>query len=436
MQTRQPLNFAACPLFTVEMFAPKRAASRGINITRWRTRGSFESSKARSPSWVGRLSDQWVKRVTHMVVAIEEQKVRSDMADLIVGDSPAMRDLRALIGRVGQSDASVLVTGPSGSGKELVARAIHEASRRSSQTFVALNCGAIPAELMESELFGHERGAFTGASQRRVGRFEEAHRGTLFLDEIGDMRFDMQVKLLRVLEDGLVQRVGGGAAIAADVRIVSATHQNIDTAIADGRFREDLYFRLGVVPIPVPSLAERVEDLPLLIAHFRKVRRSPLQARFDRSAMMRLMAHDWPGNVRELRNVVERADILFGGALLGEAEVEQLLGFRPGRTVRAIDLPQCVPDALIVPVAPRDADCGPQRRSDDGRSSDGVRSVVERPAGPIDLKLLIETLEQERIQIALEAADGIISEAARLLTLKRTTLIEKMRKYGVGKLAA
>jgi sigma-54 specific flagellar transcriptional regulator A len=186
------------------------------------------------------------------------------LESLIIGESAAIRELRGLIGRVARSDASVLVTGPSGSGKELVAQAIHRASGRAGQAFVALNCGAIPAELMESELFGHERGAFTGASARRIGRFEEAHRGTLFLDEIGDMRFDMQVKLLRVLEDGLVQRVGGGAPFVSDVRIVSATHQDIDGAIAANRFREDLYFRLGVVPIRVPSLAERVEVRRLL----------------------------------------------------------------------------------------------------------------------------------------------------------------------------
>ncbi|MEY3657310.1 MAG: hypothetical protein RL425_71 [Pseudomonadota bacterium] len=322
----------------------------------------------------------------------------------LIGESAAIRALRGLIGRVAASDASVLVTGPSGSGKELVARAIHQASGRAGQAFVALNCGAIPAELMESELFGHERGAFTGASARRIGRFEEAHRGTLFLDEIGDMRFDMQVKLLRVLEDGLIQRVGGGAPFASDVRIVSATHQDIDGAIAANRFREDLYFRLGVVPIRVPSLAERVEDLPLLIAHFRQKRAGAPIARFDRDAMMRLMAHEWPGNVRELRNVVERADILFAGAVIGAGEVEVLLGLKAGQSAPHMALP---PQEDAPPIAE-----------------------------PIDLKDLIERVEQERIQNALDAAQGVISEAARLLTLKRTTLIEKMRKYGVGSQAA
>jgi len=360
-----------------------------------------------------------------------------DDDELIVGNSPAIRALRQIIARVAPTNASVLITGPSGSGKELVAQAVHAASTRATQSFVALNCGAIPAELMESELFGHERGAFTGAATRRIGRFEEANKGTLFIDEIGDMRFDMQVKLLRVLEDGLVQRVGGGAPIAANVRIISATHQNIDDAIRDNRFREDLYFRLGVVPISVPALAERVEDIPLLIAHFRKTRGGPARATFDRDAMMRLMGHEWPGNVRELRNVVERADILFGGMTIGSDEVEQLLGLRSGRPIRIVDLParaeaitRAEETPVPVPLFPLAA-----AQASSSTTHPSIRPPAD-PHAPIDLKVLVETMEQERIQMALEAADGVISEAARLLTLKRTTLIEKMRKYGVGKQAA
>jgi sigma-54 specific flagellar transcriptional regulator A len=326
--------------------------------------------------------------------------------EYLIGHSTPMIRLRDMVRRVANSAASVMICGASGSGKELVARAIHAASLRADRPYVALNCGAIPAELIESELFGHERGAFTGAQARRIGHFENAHKGTLFLDEIGDMRFDMQVKLLRVLEDGLVSRVGGNSALPVDVRIISATHQNLEQAIADGRFRQDLYFRLGVVLVHVPTLADRVEDIAQLIAHFQRGRNSAQNCDFDSSAIAQLQAHDWPGNVRELRNIVERANVLFHGETIDAFGVDQLLGRTAPRLtieLRAASLP--------APVA----------------------SQPQTWDAPIDLKAQIEGIELERIQTALGRADGVISEAARLLTLKRTTLIEKMRKYGVDR---
>ncbi len=328
--------------------------------------------------------------------------------DMLIGDSAPMAVLRDMVRRVARSSASVMICGASGSGKEVVARAIHMASARAAKPYVALNCGAIPAELIESELFGHEKGAFTGAQNRRTGHFENADKGTLFLDEIGDMRFDMQVKLLRVLEDGLVSRVGGNSMLPVDVRIISATHQNIDDAITQGRFREDLFFRLGVVLLHVPNLAERVEDIPQLIAHFQKGKSIVASCHFDASAIQRLMLHSWSGNVRELRNVVERASVLFSGETVDAFAVDQLLGrtaLQPAHIVRE----------LPIAVAP---------------------SAPVSPDGPIDLKAQIERIELERIQVALDRADGVISEAARMLTLKRTTLIEKMRKYGVERIAA
>lgn len=325
--------------------------------------------------------------------------------DMLIGDSVPMALLRNMVERVARSSASVMITGPSGAGKEVVARAIHAVSARSAKPYVALNCGAIPAELIESELFGHEKGAFTGAQNRRTGHFENADKGTLFLDEIGDMRFDMQVKLLRVLEDGLVSRVGGNSQLPVDVRIISATHQNVEMAIGEGRFREDLFFRLGVVLIEVPSLAERVEDIPSLVQHFQKGREANATCRFDQSALQRLMSHDWPGNVRELRNIIERANVLFCGETVDAFGIDQLLG-RAG--------------PKLVAVLPTSA-----------------RAPLEiNPNAPIDLKAQIEQMELERIQAALAYADGVISEAARLLTLKRTTLIEKMRKYRLEKIAA
>jgi sigma-54 dependent transcriptional regulator, flagellar regulatory protein len=354
-----------------------------------------------------------------MNITLTNKKIDRPIQDLIIGKSAAITALRDMIARVARSSASVMISGPSGSGKEIVARAIHAASPRAEKPYVALNCGAIPVDLMESELFGHERGAFTGAHARRIGRFEEADKGTLFLDEIGDMRFDMQVKLLRVLEDGMVARVGGSAATAVDVRIISATHQNIDTAIADNRFREDLYFRLGVVILDVPDLASRAEDIPLLIQHFQSGKPSGHIARFDHSAVTRLMLHRWPGNVRELRNVVERANILFPAQTVSAHDVDVLLGARAGQrvtgaTLRAVSMADIPPPSTLPTPAPEPSP------AQDGKM-------------PIDLKSLLDTMELERIQFALDMADGVISEAARLLTLKRTTLIEKMRKHGVDR---
>jgi sigma-54 specific flagellar transcriptional regulator A len=338
---------------------------------------------------------------------VVDRRVDRTAADArIVGSSAAMAHLRSIVARVGPSCAPVLVTGPSGSGKEAVARAIHATSDRADKPFVAINCGAIPPELIESELFGHEKGSFTGAAGRRIGRFEEAHGGTLFLDEIGDMRFDMQVKLLRVLEDGVVHRVGGGAAVPVDVRIISATHHDVHAEIDAGRFREDLYFRLGVLPVKTPALADRPDDIPDLIDYFQDKMGSIGRVRFDTAAMERLQAHRWNGNVRELRNVIERGRVLFAGETLNADHVDQLLGVSPVSNITYI--------AKVRPEA----------------------KVVTPPAGtvsaPINLKDLLETMELERIQMALDMANGVVSEAARMLTLKRTTLIEKMRKYGVN----
>lgn len=349
----------------------------------------------------------------HTISAKTETVKTTAIEEYLIGDSAPMVLLRDMVRRVANSSASVMVCGASGSGKEVVARAIHATSVRAAKPYVAINCGAIPAELIESELFGHERGAFTGAQARRTGHFENADKGTLFLDEIGDMRFDMQVKLLRVLEDGLVSRVGGHSALPVDVRIISATHQNIEQAIIDGRFREDLFFRLGVVMLQVPTLAERTEDIPQLIAHFQRNKDAASHCRFDASAIERLQAHNWPGNVRELRNIVERASVLFHGELIDGFGVDQLLGRSAPRLSKPVTLspkPNALP--FVAPVQPLSWDA------------------------PIDLKAQIEGIELERIQTALGRADGVISEAARLLTLKRTTLIEKMRKYGVDRVAA
>lgn len=342
---------------------------------------------------------------------------RSALEALIIGHSPAVVQLREMIRRVARSNASVMLCGPSGSGKELVARAIHDEGVRSAKAFSAINCGAIPADLIESELFGHEKGSFTGAHARRIGHFEASEGGTLFLDEIGDMRFDMQVKLLRVLEDRTIVRVGSSEMKKVDVRVISATHQDMGTAIADGRFREDLFFRLGVVVLQVPSLAARVEDIPALIRHFQRNMPGETKCRYDDAALAVLMQHRWPGNVRELRNFVERASVLYGGETLGADDVAMLL-----------NPTAAFPPRPAAPVAPA--------AIDDEQPAPMPFAKTPAPGRPIDLKREIESIELEQIHNALDLADGIISEAARLLTLKRTTLIEKMRKYGVQQQAA
>jgi sigma-54 dependent transcriptional regulator, flagellar regulatory protein len=337
---------------------------------------------------------------------LEKPKQGVEKGPSLVGTSPAMRQVRDLVQRVAGSGASVMLSGPSGSGKEIVARSIHDAGPRADKPFVAINCGAIPAELIESELFGHEKGSFTGATARRIGRFEEAHGGTLFLDEIGDMRFDMQVKLLRVLEERVITRVGGTGTIPVDVRIVCATHQNLAEAIADGRFREDLFFRLSVLPLTVPDLKSRSEDIPALLRHFHETSGRRGNVSLDDGAMKVFKTYNWPGNVRELRNVFERALALFPGETITAAKAQQILGFAPAQLATPAQLAIAQPMTL----APATVEV-----------SDG---------SPVNLREILEAIELERIQSALDQADGIVAEAARLLTLKRTTLIEKMRKYG------
>jgi sigma-54 specific flagellar transcriptional regulator A len=358
---------------------------------------------------------------------------------LIVGESPAIVELRRLIRQVGPSDASVLVTGPSGSGKEMVARAIHAASGRAAAPRVAINCGAIPRDLLESDLFGHEKGSFTGAHVQHRGRFEEADGGTLFLDEIGDMPADMQVKLLRVLEERCVQRVGGRGQIPVDVRVVSATHRDIDRAIEEGRFREDLYYRLAVFPIEIPALAERAGDVPLLVRHFLGQAKGCARVGFTAEALERLARHDWPGNVRELKNLIERARILFDGQTVGAEQVERLM-LRRGR-VGAVerkalwDATDAMAPAEIAP-APAAVETPSSPPTDDVVVPIREGIALDAPGlaegQPVALRAMLAEIEQRYIEQALTLSGGVVADAARLLSLQRTTLIEKMRKYEVS----
>ncbi len=313
------------------------------------------------------------------------------------GASKAARQLAQLVGQVAPSNATVLILGESGTGKERVARSVHAQSTRRDRPFVPLNCGAIPSELMESELFGHEKGAFTGAVSARKGRFEMAEGGTLFLDEIGDMSLELQVKLLRVLQERSFERLGGSSTINSDVRILAATHRDLKAAVADGRFREDLYYRLSVFPIEVPALRERIEDLPSLVHELveENVRAGGARVHFSEQTLRALAWLDWPGNIRELANLVERMAIL-------KAET----------IVEIDDLP--VDYRVDLPAAERSS----------------TQSAVGNE--DVDLKDHLQQVERELIEQALERSQGVVAEAARLLNVGRTTLVEKIRKYGLN----
>jgi len=338
----------------------------------------------------------------------------------IVGGSNALGRVNALIRQVAPFDSTVLVLGESGTGKEMVARAIHESSQRRDKPFIAINCGAIPAELLESELFGHEKGAFTGAISARKGRFELAEGGTLFLDEIGDMSLPMQVKLLRVLQERVFERVGGNRTQRCDVRIIAATHRNLEQAIADGRFREDLYYRLSVFPLEMPPLREHLEDLPELIAEFnqRLLRRGLSGVRFSASAMNALRGHSWPGNVRELCNLVERMAILYPSCEVRASDLpEKYRGVPAGEEVTGAALLAVMEGRAPIPAA--------------ASVAHEVSSPAVLPEGGLDLKDHLSDIEVGLIRQALDATGGVVAHAAKLLRMQRTTLVEKLRKYGL-----
>jgi sigma-54 dependent transcriptional regulator, flagellar regulatory protein len=365
------------------------------------------------------------------------------------GMSRAMRAVHRLIEQVAPFDTSVLVLGESGTGKEMVARHIHELSGRAGHPFVPVNCGAIPADLLESELFGHEKGAFTGALSTRMGRFEFAEGGTLFLDEIGDMSLQMQVKLLRVLQERSFERVGSNRTIRCNVRIIAATHRDLDESIRAGRFREDLFYRLNVFPIQMPPLRERLEDLPVLIEHLaqRQGQITGRHIRLDQEAMNCLARYRWPGNVRELSNLLERLAILYPAHVITGADLpERYRGTAttawPGTDMLIVPAPGAA--GATTRTAARSADPFDDLlehedalpRTDAELTDAGAETELLRgpaasglPRGGIDLKDHLSAIEIGLIRKALEEADGTVAGAARLLNIRRTTLVEKLRKY-------
>ncbi len=331
----------------------------------------------------------------------------------LVGSSKEVQRIRHVMGQVANKEVTILITGESGTGKEVVARNLHMNSPRANTPCVPINCGAIPPDLLESELFGHEKGAFTGAISTRIGRFEMAEGGTLFLDEIGDMPLPMQVKLLRVLQEHCYERVGGTRTLQTDVRILAATHKNLEDMIAAGTFRQDLYYRVNVFPIEMPSLRERAEDIPFLlnelISRLENEKRGSV--RFNSGAIECLCRHPWPGNVRELANLVERMAILYPHRVVGINDLppkfrhveEQELAHLPSLSERR-------QESVVPPV-------------------NGHAAQALLPLNGLDLKEYLANLERDLIDQALNDCGGVVARAADRLNIRRTTLVEKMRKY-------
>jgi len=339
----------------------------------------------------------------------------------LVGQSSAIQDIRGLIEQVAATDANVLILGESGTGKEVAARNLHYLSERANKPFIPINCGAIPPELLESELFGHEKGSFTGALNSRQGRFELAQGGTIFLDEIGDMPLPMQVKLLRVLQEKTFERIGSSKSIQADVRIIAATHRNLEIEVKENRFREDLFYRLNVFPITMPALRERADDIPLLVnelvARLENDQRGSV--RFSPNATQSLMQCEWPGNVRELANLIERLCILYPYGVVDLKELPQQ--YRHSQGLDAYPQPELA-----------------ELRNHNSQASTSPplinpEMISHLPENGVNLKEFVAKLEVSYIEQALSEEDWVVARAAKRLGMRRTTLVEKMRKYDLQK---
>lgn len=340
-----------------------------------------------------------------------ERRMHNRECQQLIGGSSAIERINLMMDQVADTSASVLILGDSGTGKEVIARNIHAMSSRSHKPFVPINCGAIPAELLESELFGHEKGAFTGAISSRQGRFELAEGGVIFLDEIGDMPLPMQVKLLRVLQERCYEKVGSNKSIKTDVRVIAATHRCLEDMIREGKFREDLFYRLNVFPIEVPPLRERQSDIPPLIheliARIEKENRGSV--RFSKKAVVMLQHYEWPGNVRELANLIERLAILY---------------------------PHSVVDAKDLPIKFQSKDYLDQMHDfEDDTIITAAKPLIDvLPESGIDMKRYVSDIEISLIEQALLETDNVVARAATKLNLRRTTLVEKMRKYDIARM--
>lgn len=377
---------------------------------------------------------------------LEPQAASKRLKRYLVGGSNQMESIRMLVAQVAPSDASVLILGESGTGKEVVARGIHRLSPRSAGPFVPVNCGAIPGELLESELFGHEKGAFTGAISARQGRFEIAAGGTLFLDEIGDMPLQMQVKLLRVLQERRFERVGSNKSQTCDVRVVAATHQDLENQVDAGEFRMDLFYRLNVFPIDVPPLRMRAEDIPSLVRFFQELmqREKRPSVNIDEDAMLCLQSYRWPGNVRELSNLIERLAILHPDGNVDSDALPPKFARQPASIQKPDDnarvvlqehgggVAEIAGDAATVPaLANSQASVAISDGTDATQGSALVPSPDLSKGESLDLKDHLANMERSLMVQALEQSDWVVARAAKMLSLQRTTLVEKMRKYDI-----
>jgi transcriptional regulator with GAF, ATPase, and Fis domain len=312
-----------------------------------------------------------------------------------IGNSPEILNILNIVNKVADEDATILITGESGTGKELIAKEVHKKSSRRSAPLITVNCGAIPFELLESELFGHEKGAFTGAHRERIGRFELADNGTIFLDEIGDVSPEIQVKLLRVLQEHSFERIGSTQTISVNIRIIAATNKNLDDSIAEGKFREDLFYRLSVIPIKMPPLRDRKSDIPLLVNHFlEKLQaiRNTKEKKFSNEAMEVLIQYNWPGNIRELENLIERLSVLVDKSVFDVSDL---------------------PENFL------------------HKKQEELKKSVSRLKKDIGFNDAVEQYQQHLILQALKNTDGVKSKAAELLQINRTTLVEKIKKMNI-----
>jgi len=369
-----------------------------------------------------------------VVLNANEVTADSFLDNTFIGESIIIRQVKKLMNQVAKTNANVLILGESGTGKEVVANCLHQLSKRNSMPYVPVNCGAIPKELLESELFGHEKGAFTGALTMRKGRFELAQGGSLFLDEIGDMPLSMQVKILRVLQERIFERVGGNKSLQADVRVIAATHRDLEEEVKAGNFREDLYYRLNVFPIEIPPLRDRAEDIPLLFTMLNKqmAEQSECSVQLTPEAMASIMLHSWPGNVRELSNLVERLGIIFPEEPVQWDDLPEKYQYDISNIEQ---LPQ-----IDVQLSEANIECLNEsyhvannnlQQSNDITPAENItfNSVEQLPDEGFDLKDHLANLEYSLIQQALTESKGVVAHAAKRLNMRRTTLVEKMKKY-------